>query len=141
MDKDVIHIDGDIAFVDELAEEVIHHQLKGGRSIHEAKEHDHRFEEAVIHLERGLPLITVTHSNVVIPPLDIQLHEECQPAAMHSHESIHKLSDEWERGSILDGKGVQSAVILDRLEITILLFNEEKGECIRGFGLADVPLF
>ena len=71
VDKDVVHIYGDIAFIDEFAEEVIHHRLEGGGGIREAKEHDHWFEETAIRLERGLPLVAVFHTNVVVPPTDI----------------------------------------------------------------------
>ena len=60
---------------------------------------------------------------------------------MHSRESIHKLSDERERGGVANGKGVQSAVILDRSEVAVLLLDKEKGKCIGGFQLAYVSLF
>ena len=73
--------------------------------------------------------------------MDIQLRKERRPAAVHSRESIHEFPDEREQGGIADGEGVQSAVVLDRSEIAIFLFNEEERECIRGFGLADVSLF
>ena len=71
VDEDVVHVDRDIAFVDEFAEKVVHHRLKGGGGICEAKEHDHWFEETVIRLECGLPLVAVVHADIVIPPMDI----------------------------------------------------------------------
>ena len=141
VDENIIHVNGDVAFVDELTEEVVHHGLEGGGGICEAKEHDHWLKEAAIRFERGLPLVAIAHTDIVVPPTDIQLRKERRPAAVHPCESIHELSDEWEWGGVVHSEGVQSAVILDRSEITIFLLNEEEGECIRGFGLADVSLF
>ena len=115
--------------------------MEGCGGVCEAKEHDHRFEEALIRLEHSLPLVAIAHVNIVIPPTDIQLRKERRPAAVHSRESIHELLDEQEWGSIADSEGVQSAIVLDWSEIAIFLFNEEEGECIRGFGLADISLF
>ena len=71
MDKNVIHIDGDITFVDEFAKKVVHHRLEGRGGVCEAEEHDHWFEQAAIRLERGFPLVAVVHSDVVVPPSDI----------------------------------------------------------------------
>ena len=141
MNKDVIHIDGDIAFVDEFTEQVIHHGLEGGRGIGKSKEHHHQFEEAMIGLECGLPLVTVAHLDVVVPPTDIQLCEERRPAAVHSRKSIHKLPDERKQGGVLDSEGIQSVVISDGSKVSILLLDEEEGECVGRLGLADVPLF
>jgi hypothetical protein len=133
VNEDVVHVNRNVSFIDEFAEKVIHHGLEGGGGIREAKEHDHWFEQAAICLERGFPLVTIAHANVVVPPTDIQLRKERRPAAVHSRESIHKLSYEWEWGGVANGKGIQSAIILDRSEITILLFNEEERERVRGF--------
>ena len=141
MDENIIHINCNVTFVDEFAEKVVHHGLEGHRGICEAEEHDHWFEEAAIRLERSLPLVAVVHANVVIPPVDIQLRKECQPAAVHSCEAIHKLSDEREWGGIANSEGVQSAVVLDRSEVTVLLLDKEEGKHVGGFRLAYVPLF
>ena len=106
MDEDIIHINCDVALSDEFVKEVVHHRLEGGGGICEAKEHDHWFEEAAIRFECGFPLVTVTHTDIVIPPTDIQLHKERRPAAVHSCESIHKLSDEREWGGIANSERV-----------------------------------
>ena len=106
MDEDIIHINRDITFVDEFVEKVVHHRLEGGGGICEAEEHDHRFEEAAIRLEHSLPLVSIAHANIVISPTDIQLCEERRPVAVHSRESIHELSNEWEWGGIANGECV-----------------------------------
>ena len=115
MDQDVVHVNGDIAFADEVTEQVIHYRLKGRGGIREAKEHDHGFKEATVHLECGLPLIFIVNSDIVIPPMDIQLCKECRSATVHSHKSIHKLSDKQERGGVSDSEGIQLVIVLDGL--------------------------
>ena len=141
VDENVNQLDGDVALVNEFAEKVIHHGLEGCGGICEAKKHDHWLKEASIRLERSLSLVAIAHANVVVAPTDIQLCKEHRPAAMHSRKSIHKFSNERERGGIANSEGVQSAVVLDRLEVTVLLFDKEKGKCVGGFRLADVPFF
>ena len=44
MDENIIHINRDIPFIDEVTEYFIHHGLERGRGVREAEEHDHRFE-------------------------------------------------------------------------------------------------
>jgi len=39
------------------------------------KEHDKRFEQALVHLEGRLPLISILDSNIVVSPLDVQFGE------------------------------------------------------------------
>ena len=60
---------------------------------------------------------------------------------MHSCELVHQLADEREQGSVANGKGIQSAVVLDGSEIAVFLLDKEERECVRGLGLADIPLF
>ena len=76
MDQDVVHVDGNISFVNEFAEKVVHHQLEGGRGVCKAEEHNHWFEQTVVRLECGLPFIAIAHSNVIVTPADIQLRKE-----------------------------------------------------------------
>jgi hypothetical protein len=138
VDKNVIHVDGDIAFVNEFAEKVIHHGLKGGWGIGESKEHHHWFEQTAICLECGLPLVTIADPNIVITPADIQLRKERRPAAMHSRELIHELPDEQKQGSISDGECVQPVVVLDGSKVTILLLHKKEREHVRGLGLTNI---
>ena len=104
--------------------------MEGSGGIREAEKHDHWFEEATIRLECGFPLVTVAHSNIIVPPPDIQLRKERRPAAVHSRESIHEFPDEREWGGIANGEGVQSAVVLNQSEIAVFLFNKEERERI-----------
>jgi hypothetical protein len=107
--------------------------LEGCQGIHEAKEHDHRFEQTLVHLKSGLPLVAITDSDVVVPPMDIKLCKERRLMTMHFHELIHEFANQGERGSISDSESVELSVILDGSEVTVLLLDEEEGEHIVGF--------
>ena len=71
MYQDIIHVNGDVALVDEFSKYEIHHGLEGGQHIHETKEHDHGFKKAPVGLEGCFPLITITNSDIIITPMDI----------------------------------------------------------------------
>ena len=75
MDEDIIHINCDVAFIDEIVEYFIHHELEGGQGICETKEHDHGLEQPLVCLEHGFPLVFIFDSDVVVALMDIQLCE------------------------------------------------------------------
>ena len=140
VDENVIHVNCNVSFINEFVEEVIHHRLEGSWGVRKAEKHDHGFEQSSVSLKGGLPLVAVAHMDVIIPPMDIQLREERQPAAVHPRESIHKLPNERKWGGIANHEGVQSSVVLDRSKIAVLLLTEEERGHVRGFGLAYIPL-
>src|SRR5882762_7846780 len=71
----VIQIDADYTFRDQVLEYLIHHVLKGGRTIGETEEHNQGFEKSSVCAEGGLPLITFVDADIVVPPLDIKFGE------------------------------------------------------------------
>ena len=73
--KDIVHVDCHIVLIDEVPENVIHQHLEGGWAVGEAEEYEKGFEEAPIHLEGGLPLVSLLDSYIVVSPAYIQLHE------------------------------------------------------------------
>ena len=70
-DEDVVQIDYDHAFRDKVLEDVVHHRLEGGGTVRKAEEHDQGFEQAVVGLEGGLPLISFLYPDVVKAPGDV----------------------------------------------------------------------
>src|SRR5882724_5666437 len=74
-DEDVVHIDGHYSLVDEFFENVVHHRLECGGTVHEAEEHDQRFEKASVCLKSSLLLVSFFDPNVVVPPANVQLSE------------------------------------------------------------------
>ena len=61
--------------VNEGAENVVHHGLEGGGGVSKSKVHDHGFPDAKIGLKCCFPLVAITDTDVVIPPLDIESGE------------------------------------------------------------------
>ena len=74
-DEDVIQIDHDYAFRDEILKDVVYHGLKGGGTVRKAEGHDKGFIQAVVGTEGGLPLVSFLYLDVVEAPPDIQFHE------------------------------------------------------------------
>src|SRR6266508_4220810 len=72
-DEDVVQIDHDHTFRDEVLEDVVHHCLEGGGTVHEAEEHDKGFVQAAVGPEGSLPLISFLYPDVVEAPPDVQL--------------------------------------------------------------------
>jgi hypothetical protein len=130
VDKDVVHINCYISFIDEVTEYVVHHGLEGGRGVGESEEHHHWFEESSVCFECGLPLVAIVDADVIVPPVDIKLRKERRSTTVHSREPIHEFAYQGEWGSVSDGECIQFAVVLDGSEIAVLLLDEEEGECV-----------
>ena len=54
-------------------EDVIHHCLEGCWAVREAKEHDLWLKEPSVGMECSLPFVTLSDSDIVETPSDIQL--------------------------------------------------------------------
>jgi len=74
-DEDVVQVDHDHAFRDEVLEDVVHHRLEGGGTVREPEEHDKGLVQAAVGLEGRLPLVSFLYPDVVKPPPDVQLRE------------------------------------------------------------------
>jgi len=74
-DEDVIQIDHNYAFRDEVLKDVVHHRLEGGGTVREAEEHDKGFVQAAVRPEGGLPLVSFFYPDIVEAPPDVQLRE------------------------------------------------------------------
>jgi len=72
-DEDVVQIDHNHAFQDEVLEDVVHHCLEGGGTVHEAEEHDKGLIQAAVGLEGGLPFVSFLYPDIVEAPSDVQL--------------------------------------------------------------------
>ena len=83
-------------------------------------------------MEGCLPFISRLDMYVIETPSDVKLCE-----VLGSTELGDKLRDEGEGVLVLDGCGVQRAIVLDQLERAILLFSEEHWGCDGGLGGSD----
>jgi hypothetical protein len=76
VNEQVIHIDDEPSFSDEVAKEVVHKCLEHGRGVAEAKEHDSWFEETKGGDERGLPAVFRANQHVVVAPTYVHLGKD-----------------------------------------------------------------
>jgi len=106
--------------------------LEDSRTIGHSEEHYVRFKETLVGVESYLPFISGLNAYVIETPADVKFCE-----VPGSVELEDKFRDEGKRVSVLDGYGVQCAIVLDQPERPIFLFNEEHRGCYRGFGRSD----
>ena len=126
VDSHVIHVDLKPLFWKHICADMVHESLKSGGSVAESEEHDCGFEEFHGGDEGGFPLIFLSDVNVVISPTNVELGE--QGGFLHI---INEFWNEREWIGVLDGVGVQVAVILAWTKSSILLWHKEEG---RGLG-------
>jgi len=131
-DQNVVQIHYYDPFGYESSEDVVHHSLEGGGTVGHSEEHHKRFKEATVGAEGHFPLISGLDAYVIETPADVKF---CEVSG--SAELGDELGDEREKVPVLDGYGIQHAIVLDQLERTILLFNEEHRGCYRGLGWPD----
>ena len=77
VDKDIIHIAYDLAIVDEISEDIIHHCLEHHGGVTQSKEHDSWLKQSSVSvsLECSLPLIPFLDLHIVESPLEIKYSE------------------------------------------------------------------
>jgi hypothetical protein len=119
-DKDVVQVDTDHSFRDEVLEDVVHHGLKIGQTIGETKEHDQRFKEFLVGAECSFPLVTFFDLDIVVPPVDIQF---CK--VTYALEMTGKVKNQWKWINIFNCLCIECLVVLNRSEGSILLLNKE----------------
>jgi hypothetical protein len=88
-DEDVVEVNTDDSFHDEVLEDVVHHSLEGGGRVSESEKHHQGFEESVIRMKRCLPLIALLHPNIVVTPSYVELHK-----VFHTVKLVDKFQDE-----------------------------------------------
>jgi len=106
--------------------------LEGGGTVGHSKEHHERFEEAAIGVEGYLPFVSGLDTYIIETPSDVEFCE-----VLGSMELGNEFGDEREGVPVLDSYGVQHTIVLDQLEHTILLFNEEHRGCYGELGGSD----
>ena len=132
-DQNVVQVHYHDLFSYEGPEDVVHHSLEGGRTVGHSKEHHKRFEEAAIGTEDYFPFVSGLDTYVIETPSDIKLCE-----VLGSTELGDNFRDEGEGVPVLDGYGIQHMIVLDQLERTIFLFNEEHRGCYGGLEGLDL---
>jgi len=106
--------------------------LEGSGTVGHSKEHYERLKETAVSTEGRFPFIPRLDTYVIETPSDIKFCE-----VPGSVELGDEFGDEREGVSVLDSYGVQHAIVLDQLERTIFLFNEEHRGHYGGLGRSD----
>ena len=120
-DQNVIHVNTDNTLHDEVMEDLIHHGLEGGRTVSETEVHYQRLEETMVCLECHLPFISFLDVDIVVAPADVQFGKI--PCTL---ESVDQVVDEGEWVVVFLHDGVQCVVVLDEVEFSILLDEENQ---------------
>ena len=97
-DEDIVKVDDHNPLHDEIMKDVIHHRLKGGRAVGEAKEHNERLKKTPVGPKGCLPLVPFLDPDVVIPPTNIKLGEVPGPS-----QTVDDVGDEGKGIAVLDG--------------------------------------
>jgi hypothetical protein len=74
-DDNVIHVDEYYPSVDKIFELFVHHGLKGGWGVAQAKKHNIAFKESTVCFEGGLPLVPFFDAYVIVSPAYVQFSE------------------------------------------------------------------
>jgi len=135
-DEDVVQIDHNHAFRDEVLEDVVHHRLEGGRTVCEAEQHDKGLVQAAVGLEGGLPFVSFLYLDIVEAPSDVQFHE-----VLGSAELRNQFRNQREWVLVFHGHGIQRMVVLYQAEFSVLLFNKEDRSGHQGLGGLDPSRF
>ena len=125
-DQDVVQVDEDEG-VEVGAEDVMHEALEGGGGVGEAKGHDGELKVAIAGAEGGLGDVFRGDPNLVVAVAEVNLGED--GGAM---EAVKELVNPGEGVAVLDGDGVEGAVVHTKAEGAILLLDEEDGGAERG---------
>jgi hypothetical protein len=119
--EDVVKIDHDVSGQNEVLEDVIHHHLEGGQGVGKAEVHHQRLKEPLVSTEHSLPFVAFPDPDVVETPPDVEFHEE--PGSL---QTVNEIADQREQVPIFHGHCVKHPVVLDELEGTILLNEEDR---------------
>jgi hypothetical protein len=111
-DEDVIKVNNNVTFIDEVAEDRVHERLKG-----------------------GFPFVTLLETNVIITPADVKLCE-----VTSALEFVNEVGDQRQRCGILDRNVIQITIVLDGTEASSFLCDEEKRAGHGRLGRANIAL-
>ncbi len=96
-DQNIVEVYRDLSFGNEVAEDVIHHPLKRGGRVREAKEHDGGFKQSTVGAKHCFLFVGFLDSDVVVSPTNVKLCE-----VFGTSELVDKLQNEGKRVSVFD---------------------------------------
>jgi hypothetical protein len=88
------------------AQDFVHERLECRRGVAQPERHHQELVEAVVGAERRFVDVLGSHPHLVVPRPQVELGEEVRPI-----ELIQELVDDGDGERVLDGEGVQGAVV------------------------------
>jgi len=119
-DENIIQVYYHYPFSDEVSEDVVHYCLEGSQTVSYSKEHHQRFEQAMVGMEGGLPLVSRLDAYVVETLADVQFSK-----VFGSGKLQDEFGNEGQEILILYHHRVESPIVLYQPERTVLLFDKE----------------
>ena len=113
--SDVINVDTDshpqgFVFQYDVAKDVVHHGLEGGRRVCQTKEHHCQFEKSITCLEGALFLVAILNTYVVIPTVDVHFH-----IILGSSQVMNVICCTWDGHHVAHHHSVDLPVVLDQV--------------------------
>src|SRR5258707_8726953 len=121
MNSQVVRVDGEPSLGYLFTEYSVHHHLEGCWGVSESKEHNCQFEESFRGQECHFRFIAWFDTYVVVPPSNVKFCEEGT-----STQSINCLGNKGGDITIPLGPLVYRLIVLDGLELSIFLLDEEE---------------
>ena len=119
-DKNVIQIDDHNVFCYKVSEDIVYYCLEHNWTISHIKEYYQWFKQSIVSIENYLPFVSRLDMHIVETPTDVKLGEILNSAKLQD-----KFRDQKERVFVFDSHGVEGSIILDQVEKTVLLLDEE----------------
>src|SRR6267154_2551850 len=120
-EENIIKVDNEMAFIDKVRKDGVHKGLEGRWCVAEAEGHDEWFKETEGAFEGCFPFVTVSNTDVIVTPADVEL---CEVA--RTLEFIDEFRDKGKRSGILDCNIVEGMIVLDGMKGAASSFGNEK---------------
>src|SRR5271154_5353988 len=119
--ENIVHVDDDVSFVNEIFQNSIHHGLERGGRIGESEEHDCRLKAASISGKGSFPFVSFLDAKIVVSPPKIHLGEE-----FRTTEFVDEFENKGKGIIVLNGVRVKIAIILARSQASAVRFRNIK---------------
>src|ERR1700677_1427637 len=105
--ENIVHVDDDVSFVNEVFQNGVHHGLERGGRIGESEEHDRWLKAASIGGKGGFPFVSFLDAKIVVSPPKIHLGEE-----FRTTEFVDEFGNKGKRIIVFNGVRVKITIIL-----------------------------
>jgi hypothetical protein len=115
--KNVIHVNVDIPKAEGFMENGVNHSLKGSGRVTKTKKNDCGFVETTIHDKGSFPLISISDTNVVETPVNIDDRKDSRSLQFRVLENFR---EEGERVAVSNSVSIEFSIVHDGAKTRIL---------------------